>query len=205
MSLKDFEKIYPGIRNNEGYGTDKFILGYVHEFYAEHFDRIKDNVKSVMEIGIGYSPGGDSILLWHEFFSNAKIYGIDIQTRPDRPEFHIEQPRIKLFAETNAYTQEMVNTMCSLEPDGYDIFIDDGPHTFDTMKFAIQHYLPLVKSGGIFVIEDIVDRSWTPELCKLIDPNIGNIKVYDMRNKQRHNFWLDIWKNGLDVIVVKKV
>jgi hypothetical protein len=33
----------------------------------------------------------------------------------------------------------------------------------------------------------------------------GDVKVYDMRNKQRHNFWLDIWKNGLDVIVVKKV
>jgi hypothetical protein len=96
----------------------------------------------------------------------------------------------------------MVNTMRDLEPDGYDIFIDDGPHTFDTMKFAIEHYLPLVKSGGVFVIEDIVDRSWTPELCKMID---GDVKVYDMRNKQRHNFWLDIWKNGLDVIVVKKV
>jgi len=202
MSLKDFEKIYPGIRNGEGYGTDKFVLGYVHEFYAEHFEPIKDKVKSVMEIGIGYSPGGDSILLWHEFFSNAKIYGLDIQTQPDRPEFHIEQPRIKLFTQIDAYTQEMVNTMRDLEPDGYDIFIDDGPHTFDTMKFAIEHYLPLVKSGGVFVIEDIVDRSWTPELCKMID---GDVKVYDMRNKQRHNFWLDIWKNGLDVIVVKKV
>lgn len=202
MSLKDFEKIYPGIRNGEGYGTDKFVLGYVHEFYAEHFEPIKDKVKSVMEIGIGYSPGGDSILLWHEFFSNAKIYGLDIQTRPDRPEFHIEQPRIKLFTQTDAYTQEMVNTMRDLEPDGYDIFIDDGPHTFDTMKFAIEHYLPLVKSGGVFVIEDIVDRSWTPELCKMID---GDVKVYDMRNKQRHNFWLDIWKSGLDVIVAKKV
>ena len=202
MSLKHFEKIYPGIRNGEGYGTDKFVLGYVHEFYAEHFEPIKNKVKSVMEIGIGYSPGGDSILLWHEFFSNAKIYGLDIQTRPDRPEFHIEQPRIKLFTQTDAYTQEMVNTMRDLEPDGYDIFIDDGPHTFDTMKFAIEHYLPLVKSGGIFVIEDIVDRSLTPELCKMID---GDVKVYDMRNKQRHNFWLDIWKNGLDVIVVKKV
>ena len=138
MSLKDFEKIYPGIRNGEGYGTDKFVLGYVHEFYAEHFEPIKDKVKSVMEIGIGYSPGGDSILLWHEFFSNAKIYGLDIQTRPDRPEFHIEQPRIKLFTQTDAYTQEMVNTMRDLEPDGYDIFIDDDADFFFTKSTPLQ-------------------------------------------------------------------
>ena len=205
MSLKDFEKIYPGIRNDEGYGTDKFLLGYVHDFYAEHFDPIKDKVKSVMEIGIGYAPGGDSILLWHEFFSNAKIYGLDIKTRPDRPEFQIDQPRIKLFSETDAYTEKMVYVMSNLEPDGYDIFIDDGPHTFDTMAFAIKHYLPLVKSGGIFVIEDIVDPSWTPKLCEMINPTVGDVKIYDMRNRQRHNFWLETWKNGLDVIVVQKV
>ena len=72
------------------------------------------------------------------------------------------------------------------------------------MEFFLKNYLPLVKSKGILILEDIVEVSWTPELLKLIDPSVGTITVRDMREKQFIPAWLEYWKKGLDIIIVEK-
>ena len=174
--------------------TDKYGLGYINEFYADLFEPIQDQTKRLLEIGI---YNGASLLLWKNYFPNADIIGLDINHCPAVD----NQERITAIYE-NAYTQE---TVAKLSSESFDIIIDDGPHSFESMQFFLINYLPLVKSGGILILEDIVDISWTPKLLELINPNVGSAVVHDMRGKQFVPEWNDHWQIGLDVIVVRKL
>lgn len=181
--------------------SDKFSLGYVDAFYNDLFVPRKDSVTSVLEIGI---YAGDSLRLWRDFFTNATIYGMDIVPPPMNDSLYNPNSRIKIFGGIDAYQQSSVDMVKELSPDGFDIVIDDGPHTFDTMVYFIQNYLPLVKSGGIMVLEDIIDPKWTPKFLEIIDPSVGNIVVHDMRGKQTRGDQLSKWLGGLDVITIEK-
>ena len=61
----------------------------------------------------------------------------------------------------DAYT---LDTVARIEDDSCDYIIDDGPHTLDSMKYAIRHYLKKVKPGGKLIIEDVQSISWFDEL-----------------------------------------
>jgi SAM-dependent methyltransferase len=174
--------------------SDKYDLGYISEFYDKLFNPIRNNVKKVFEIGI-YQ--GNSIKLWHDFFVNANIYCADT-ARCDALENY---QRVKPFYQ-NAYDLDFVDLF---EKNSFDIIIDDGPHTYDSMVFFLSNYVDLVRPGGICILEDIIDRSWTPELLKLIQHRTDlTITVYDMRQKQKTSDLVERWKNGLDIIVIEK-
>ena len=181
--------------------SDKFALGYVDTFYNDLLVPRKESATKVLEIGIW---NGDSICLWRDFFSNATVYGMDISPPPGNPALYDENSRIKLITQTNAYCESSVDMVKELEPEGFDVIIDDGPHTFETMSYFLQHYLPMVKPGGVVVLEDIIDLNWTPKFLELIDSNVWNAVVHDMRGKQKNEELLNRWSNGLDVITVQK-
>ena len=173
--------------------TDKYDLGYITEFYNALFEpkRLSNNL--MLEIGI---DKGYSIMLWKSYFPNANIIAVDIQNC----ELVNNQDRIfPMYC--NAYDEKFIE---KFKDNSFDIIIDDGPHTYDSMIFFVQHYLKKVKSGGILVLEDIIEPSWTPNLVKLIDPLVGRITVHDMREKQLDPRLRDLWRSGLDVIVVEK-
>ena len=130
-----------------GGGTDKNSTHcYVEHFYEEAFEPYRNKKVSVLEIGIS---GGYSLRLWKEYFKKAKtIVGID-----NRPEVVAEVnrsiPGVEFYY-GDAYTQEMVDKLPK-----FDIIIDDGCHKTDYQVKAIELYLPLLKEGGLYVIEDI--------------------------------------------------
>jgi hypothetical protein len=70
------------------------------------------------------------------------------------------------------------------------------------MVFFLQNYVPLLADGGVLVLEDIIDPSWTPNLLELVPDRLT--QVYDMRGKQKNAHLLGLWKNGLDVIVISE-
>lgn len=185
MSLKEFI-----VKNN--FNTDKYDLGYVDTFYNNLFESRRYTAQNVLEIGVWQ---GQSILLWRDYFVNAQIVGVDINRCSS-----IENLKRIQATYTNAYSVNFVN---SLPDKHFDIIIDDGPHTYESMVFFLVNYINKVKSGGLLILEDIIDRSWTPKLLELIDPNRGKITVYDMRHKQLTDVLFRKWSNGLDVIVVE--
>jgi tRNA G46 methylase TrmB len=70
--LQDLTKL--GIK----YMTDKAYFHSFTEFYNNYFYQFQklDNI-NILEIGIG---GGGSLRMLNEFFPNANIYAIDINT-----------------------------------------------------------------------------------------------------------------------------
>lgn len=186
MNLLNFVENIPGEK------PDKYDLGYVKEIYNDIFTPRKDSCKKILEIGIQY---GLSLLLWEKYFLNADIYGIDVEYC-----HHVtNSTRIHPYFK-DAYRKDSVEMF---EPNTFDIVIDDGPHTLESMIFFCKNYFHLVKPGGVFVIEDIIDINWTPILINFFGKK-HSVQVYHMAGKCLNDDLNHKWKNGLDVIVVEK-
>jgi 2-polyprenyl-3-methyl-5-hydroxy-6-metoxy-1,4-benzoquinol methylase len=178
--------------------TDKFDLGYVDLFYNDLFAKKQLSTTSVLEIGVDQ---GQSILLWRDYFQNAQIYALDINPKPQS--LVIDSDRITYY-QIDAYRHESVADLRQFGKGEFDIIIDDGPHTLESMIFFLKNYVDLLAPGGILVLEDIIDVKWTPYLLSLIDSKIGKISRLDTRGKQKTPYLLDLWKNGLEVIIIEK-
>ena len=134
-----------------------------------------------MEIGI---QDGGSIKLWHDYFPNAAIYGLDIRKIKDVwPEIK-NKPRIKIGCFDAYDINFMENQMKQLNIK-FDIMIDDGPHTLESMIFFIQNYLPMLSDNGVFIIEDIPSLDWV-DILKVFVPikYSDRIKIYDLRDQK---------------------
>jgi cephalosporin hydroxylase len=158
--------------------TDKnSVHCYVKGYYEKEFFKFKNKKINFLEIGI---RGGGSMKLWSEYFTKAKsIVGMDIDESSIANEFKKIEGVEYYFGD--AYTQEMVD---KIEP--LDIFLDDGPHTLESQLDAIKYYLPKVKSGGLFLIEDVQDESWFDDLelqvNQLNDKDQYTIERVDLRH-----------------------
>jgi hypothetical protein len=94
------------------------------------------------------------------------------------------KPRIKLGC-FDAYSPDFVEQQMKQLDVKFDIMIDDGPHTFESMKFFINNYLPMLADDGILIVEDVQSIDWIRELTDIVPPELKQfIKVYDLRNKK---------------------
>lgn len=156
------------LNKNNKYATDKnTVHSYVDNLYDSLFEQKRLTASRVLEIGV---YDGGSILLWRDYFINAIIDAIDINDCSTK----IDNHRINNMV-CDAYN---LNTIKKLQE--YDIIIDDGPHTIDSMVFFIKHYIHLLKPEGIAVIEDIQDYRWIDTLVKLI-PDSFTSQIVDLR------------------------
>lgn len=133
---------------------------YISKCYDNLFQKYRDKKINLLEIGVA---SGGSLLLWKDYFKDAIIFGCDIGASFDR-RFNDcinnvkNIPNITLI-EMDAYNNlEILNTIPNL-----DIVIDDGPHTKESHLKCFELYLPKLNSGGVLIIEDIGDITWTEE------------------------------------------
>lgn len=112
-----------------------------------------------MEIGIGsretmqwvppHYQTGASLLMWRDFFPNAKIYGVD-----RHPGTIFKAHRIKTILLSTAHTLNLQKLVSLVGPD-IDLVIDDGPHNERFQIRTARTLVPLLKSGCLYVIEDV--------------------------------------------------
>jgi SAM-dependent methyltransferase len=156
------------------YACDKGHHGPSHKWsgnnyvdiYQAYFAGTRHNVKAVMEIGLGVrgsefeakvahgqNQGGASIKMWRDFFPSAKIVGLDINDASflngDRIITHqVDQGRRdQLSAIRDAYADT-----------AFDLIVDDGSHRSDHQQTTLEELFPLLKPGGLYVIEDLNDQ-----------------------------------------------
>lgn len=167
------------------YRTDKnSVHSYIPHFYEERFRGVRDSTRSLLEIGV---EDGGSLCMWREYFQNARIVGVDNKPCPQLE----GRERIELVV-GDAYGYEVADSI----PGGFDIVIDDGPHTLESMTFAVLEYLKKVNEGGMMVIEDFQDFNWTNIIRREI-PQGFRAEVVDLRRiKGRYDDILMVISRG---------
>ena len=158
------------------FGSDKGTLSEAHGYtrvYSRIFDKLKDRRIVLLEIGLhrlevdgrrddgpvearakpAIARNAPSLLMWHEFFPQAKIFGFDIDDFSS-----VSMDRCTILRGDMASPDDLKRLTDSIgEP--IDIVIDDGSHASHHQQIALGHIFPHVKPGGMYVIEDL---GWQP-------------------------------------------
>jgi len=173
------KKIYPlqsffGFENlnklAEVYETDKFGIHFYTQHYETHFAPAKNKKIKLLEIGVGGyddpNKGGSSLRMWKNFFKKGKIFSIDIFDKSK-----LEEDRIKIFqgSQVDLDFLERVTDEIGV----IDIIIDDGSHINEHVIESFNFLFPKLRSGGIYVIEDVQTSYW---------PEYGG-DILEMNNK----------------------
>ena len=168
------------------YDSDKVTVHYYGPTYDglfRRFDRNKD--LDVLEIGV---QRGGSLMAWAEYFPHARVTGVDI--------VDVRDPRYRSDRVTF-----ILGDIKEVPLEGtFDIIIDDGSHMLPDVLAALKKGLPLLKPGGIIVIEDVQHpKSWVWNTAKIA--GIGRLLTGKF-------FYRDLRKikGGFDdfLIIVKK-
>ena len=168
MTLKELNEIKLATQD---WQTDKgTIHNYIDGYYEQAFSDRQTKIK-LLEIGLS---SGDSLRLWKEWFINSEVYGIEynpVHLKPFRPEEEIN------LTIADGYSDR---TIQSYQNEYFDIIIDDGPHTLESMIVCVTKWIDKLKSGGKLVIEDVQEMEWCDTLIEHLDKAHSH-KVYDMR------------------------
>jgi len=148
------------------YRTDKCpqIRHSYTPFYHKLFKDIRNEVKKVFEMGIGFPEtmghvekvigkphiAGASLMMWRDYFPNAQIIGADWDGRA----MFDGEDRIETIVMDERYPQDIKNTIRVVGKD-VDIFIDDGAHEHLNQILLAKTVLPMLKKEVIYIIEDV--------------------------------------------------
>lgn len=154
------------------YGSDKGSSKHRYtELYHMLFHPYRDANIRMLEMGLfiggpehGHSADREtkdlpSIRMWLEFFSKAHITGLDVS---DFSWF--SHPRFNFIRCDMDKRDNIAAAMADQAP--FDIVIDDASHASHHQQFAFLEIFPRLKSGGLYIIEDL---RWQPETYERAD------------------------------------
>lgn len=192
------------------YKTDKSSAAHNYTAkYDLHFSGIRNEKLKVLEIGI---QNGFSLKTWKEYFQNSEIFGIDVVDCS-----HMDEARIKTIRGSQNDLVFLKNVNDLYGP--FDIIIDDGSHISSDMRISFDCLFPLLKPGGIYVVEDLHCCYW-PEfreprydfmdrLKQLLDcvNSRGKCGLADITKIQEDRFYqskklgaMDWWEKSIDSV-----
>jgi hypothetical protein len=133
-------------------GTDKGSSFHNYtKVYSQYFKFCRNEPIRFLEIGI-YK--GDSVKFWESYFPKADLHFMDItadyiQYYSDRSKYHyLDQSDLTLVQKLGVHEGP------------FDIILDDGGHTMAQQINSLIALFPSVKSGGLYIIEDLHTSYW---------------------------------------------
>jgi hypothetical protein len=158
------------------------------DFYSMLFEKRRETVKKVFECGIGTNNAnlpsnmtsngkpGASLRAWREYFSNAAIYGADIDS-----EILFEEARIKTFYMNQLDPNSVLKCWDEVGEESFDLIIDDGLHTFDAGRTLFENSINKLDTTGLYIIEDVAlaDLTKYREYLKVTDFKVCYVSLFD--------------------------
>jgi len=147
------------------YGTDK--SSEVHN-YCEKYEKYLpfnryDNL-NILEIGV---LNGKSLKTWQEYYYKSKIVGIDIN--PDCKQY--DDRNNNIYVEIGSQDDHVFLNDIMREYGPFDMILDDGSHMNEHVIFSFEHLFQSLKSGGIYIVEDVSTSYWSWYGGGLNNPN----------------------------------
>lgn len=185
------------------YGTDKGTVGpsnrwNAHNYtdvYEPYLEKFRHDSLNFLEIGLGVTgehwrsdivhgknTGGASIKMWHDYFINSKIFGIDINECS-----YLDNERIKTYVADQGNVENLESFMQSSGVEEFDFIIDDGSHRPDHQQISFSYFFKKLKPGGLYIIEDLLSNGYGDEVG-------GRMSSNDVRNTR--SLLKHYWSNG---------
>lgn len=171
--------------------TDKNTTHSYLDLYEKLLTEKRKTAANVLEIGLGdfKEKNGGSVKMWFDYFKRAKIYCLDIIPINRVTDELINNERIVLHMESDAYNENTFNNLFKNNNILFDFILDDGPHTLESMLQCIKLYSQIMTNDGILIIEDVQDWGWINILKSVVPIELKKyIHAYDLRkNKNRYD------------------
>lgn len=164
--MQSLQEVYQKYSAPHGWGDKGTLHSYI-DFYDEQMTK-RSNV-SVLEIGVEY---GHSIAMWQEYFSNSRVYGIDI--KQNKLEFELDN-----FILGDATDPEVIRK--NFARNKFDYVVDDGSHTIEDQVAAFDLIFPKMKNGGKYFIEDVNGNAAINAISTYLEKGGYTFEVFDMR------------------------
>ena len=147
--------------------TDKVYHHRYDRFYPMFLEPLRTLQFNMLEIGI---LEGGSLKVWEEYFPEANIYGIDINSKwvSDRCityKFDQSKPEdLKKISKTIPKCK---------------FIIDDGSHhPHHQLITFLELFENLLDEGGVYIIEDVECNYWKPD-ASIYGYTIGHFNIID--------------------------
>ncbi|MFD9948484.1 hypothetical protein ACFWYW_41830 [Nonomuraea sp. NPDC059023] len=156
--LNALSPVAPSVRHEAlKAGADKWGENWFAAHYDRHFAKYRDRRVNVLEIGIGGfeapDEGGESLRMWKSYFRRGIIHGLDIFDKSP-----LAQPRVRIHRADQSDPLSLREVADQI--DGIDLIIDDGSHISSHTITAFHTLFPLLKDGGLYVVEDVQTSYW---------------------------------------------
>lgn len=128
--------------------TDKSIFGHnFNKHYARYFNQYRDEPLKILELGVS---AGHSIQMWQRYFTNATLVGVDHDIKSYS---YPVTDRITILKGDQTDLTLLHDLHQNHGP--FDIIIDDASHFDAYTKITFDVMFPLLKDGGLYVVEDL--------------------------------------------------
>jgi len=161
------------------------------EIYDDYFRSFKDKNINLLEIGVN---DGSSLKMWYDYLPKALIYGLDID---DKTIFNNDRISCGILDQSNIdYLKYFVNNIGIT----FDIIIDDGSHHISDQQLTFGYLFPLLKSSGVYVIEDLhtsLSEPGTMLYGRSVENNLDktNTTLTYLKNKPYNSLYLNQEQN----------
>ena len=151
--------------------------------YEQLFSEYRHKDIKLVEVGIF---DGGSLYLWSQYFTNAKITGVDSRkwTNYDKNKFYQilrDNPNI-YYINADATSTSLADNF-----DSVDIFIDDASHELKDQQKTFEIMWNKISNHGLYIIEDIKPENII-ELYDYLQSYDVDPEVIDLRhNKGRYD------------------
>ena len=145
--------------------TDKLTEHSYLPFYQQKFTEMKDSVSTVVEVGV---DRGGSLAAWKEWFgADVRVVGIDIA------DISVPEKDVEIIKADSTIPGEWIEKIGNC-----DIIIDDGNHEGKDQLATWRNLWPMLRPGGLYVIEDVFDDNVITQL----KTELPEIHVEDFRH-----------------------
>ena len=125
------------------YPTSKNKTGFI-PIYESIFDCLREKEINILEIGV---ENGHSLRLWRDYFTKAKICGIDIVKK----DFSINNVDIFCGDQSDyKFLSKVVEKYGK-----FDVIIDDGSHVSKHIISSFNYLFDYLNEDGLYIIEDL--------------------------------------------------
>jgi hypothetical protein len=183
------------------YNTDKSYFHNFTLFYYEFFKSKKYDKMNILEIGI---LNGSSLKILSEFFPNATIYAIDINTDYVNNYYGNNIKTFKCSQDDEKEFNKLFNEIM------FDIIIENGSHLTMYQIKSLGILFPYLNDGGLYICENlhtsfrnnfinsktkpydmlveykknkkIICSDLNENVIKYLNENISDIKIFEREN-----------------------